>query len=290
MFEVKDIKKTFGKMPVLRGISMQVQKGDVVVMLGPSGSGKTTFLRCLNFLEHADSGTIAFDDWRLDLAHAKKTDIAKVRKRTAFVFQNYNLFNNKTALQNVMEGLIIARKIPKNTALEIAKNALDKVSLSDRLNYYPTQLSGGQQQRVGIARAFAVNPDVLLFDEPTSALDPEITGEVLDVIKALAGEGKTMIIITHEISFAKDIANKIIFIDDGLIVEEGMPNDILVHPKKERTQMFLKRIKIPAAERRGIFVLPESCTSGLIPSVTPQSGGVLNPTARINGYGVEYMI
>lgn len=242
MLEVKNVHKAFGKNEVLRGVDMKVEKGDIIVILGPSGSGKTTFLRCLNFLEKADQGTMDFDDIHTQFKGASKAVINKVRKKTAFVFQNYNLFQNKTALQNVMEGLVIARKVPKEEALIRAKQALDKVGLSDRYDYYPTQLSGGQQQRVGIARAIAVNPDILLFDEPTSALDPELIGEVLTVMKKLAKEGATMIVVTHEMSFAQKVANKIIFMDGGVVVEEGTPEQIFRAPKEERTSQFLHRI------------------------------------------------
>ena len=246
MLEVKDVHKSFGKNEVLKGVSLTVNKGDVVVILGPSGSGKTTLLRCIDFLETADSGTMVFDDIDTPLNHAHKKTILQVRRKSAFVFQNYNLFNNKTAIENVMEGLITARKMPKGKAFETAKNALDKVGLSDRYDYYPTQLSGGQQQRVGIARAIAVNPDVVFFDEPTSALDPELIGEVLSVMKKLAKEGMTMIVVTHEMSFAQDVATHVIFMSGGVIVEEGTPKDIFISPKEERTKKFLKRI-LPAA-------------------------------------------
>lgn len=242
MLEVKNVHKAFGKNEVLRGVDMKVEKGDIIVILGPSGSGKTTFLRCLNFLEKADHGTMDFDDIHTHFKNAPKAVINKVRKKTAFVFQNYNLFQNKTALQNVTEGLIIARKVPKEEAIIRAKQALDKVGLSDRYHYYPSQLSGGQQQRVGIARAIAVNPDVLLFDEPTSALDPELIGEVLNVMKKLAKEGATMIVVTHEMSFAQEVANKVIFMDGGVVVEEGTPEQIFRAPKEERTSQFLHRI------------------------------------------------
>lgn len=242
MLEIKDIHKKFGANEVLRGVSLKVEKGDVVVILGPSGSGKTTLLRCVDFLEKADQGEMIFDDIRTGLAHASKKTISRIRKKTAFVFQNYNLFNNKTALQNVTEGLIVARKVPKKEAEEIGKKALDKVGLSERYDYYPGQLSGGQQQRVGIARAIAVNPDIILFDEPTSALDPELIGEVLQVMKELAKEGTTMIVVTHEMKFAQDVAKKVIFMDGGKIVEEGKPQDIFSRPKEERTRQFLSRI------------------------------------------------
>ncbi|MCM1103470.1 MAG: amino acid ABC transporter ATP-binding protein [Clostridium sp.] len=242
MLEIKEVYKKFGANEVLRGVSLKVEKGDVVVILGPSGSGKTTLLRCIDFLEKADQGEMIFDDIQTGLAHASKRTISRIRKKTAFVFQNYNLFHNKTALQNVTEGLIVARKIPKREAEEIGKKALDKVGLSERYDYYPSQLSGGQQQRVGIARAIAVNPDIILFDEPTSALDPELIGEVLQVMRDLAKEGTTMIVVTHEMQFAQSVANKVIFMDGGKIVEEGGPKEIFSRPKEERTKQFLRRI------------------------------------------------
>lgn len=242
MIEVKNIKKSFGSNQVLKGIDIILNKGDVVVILGPSGSGKTTILRCINFLERADEGELTIGDMHVDLRHATSKEIHKIRKRTGFVFQNYALFNNKTALQNVMLGLTVARKIPKADAERIAKAALDKVGLADRYDYYPSQLSGGQQQRVGIARAVSLNPDVILFDEPTSALDPELIGEVLNAMKQLAREGVTMIVVTHEMSFARDVASNVIFMDDGSIVEQGLPQDIFDNPKEERTRQFLRRI------------------------------------------------
>lgn len=242
MLELINIHKAFHHNEVLKGVSIKVKKGDVIVILGPSGSGKTTLLRCVNFLERADKGEIVFDDLRVNVRTASPGDISRIRKRTAFVFQNFNLFNNKTALENVTEGLIVARKVPKAEAIEIAKKALSKVGLSDREDYYPSQLSGGQQQRVAIARAIAVNPDVILFDEPTSALDPELTGEVLAVMKQLAREGVTMVVVTHEMSFARDVANHIVFMDGGVVVEEGTPEEIFLRPREERTKQFLSRI------------------------------------------------
>lgn len=242
MLKVKEVQKAFGDNQVLRGVDIEVAKGDIVVILGPSGSGKTTFLRCLNFLERADGGTMDFDGIHTELKSASRAEVSMVRKKTAFVFQNYNLFQNKTALQNVTEGLIVARKVPKAEALARAKAALDKVGLSDRYDYYPSQLSGGQQQRVGIARAIAVDPDVLLFDEPTSALDPELIGEVLAVMKKLAKEGATMIIVTHEMTFAQEVASKVIFMDGGVIVEQGSAKQIFTTPKEERTIRFLRRV------------------------------------------------
>lgn len=242
MLEIKNVHKSFGNNEILKGVDITVEKGDIIVILGPSGSGKTTLLRCINFLEHADKGTMDFDEIHTDLKTAPKHVISQIRKRTGFVFQNYNLFANKTALENVTEGLIIARKVPKEEAVEQAQKALDKVGLSDRYDYYPSQLSGGQQQRVGIARAIAVSPEVILFDEPTSALDPELVGEVLNVMKSLAREGATMIVVTHEMSFAQDVASRVVFMDGGVIVEEGEPKEIFRAPKDERTAQFLRRI------------------------------------------------
>ena len=242
MLEVRNIRKAFGNQEVLSGISFSIEKGDVAVILGPSGSGKTTLLRCLEFFEQADSGEVLFDDIDVDLRTVTKEQIKAIRKKTAFVFQNYNLFNNKTALENVLEGLVIGRKIPKKEAETIAKKALDKVGLSDKYDYYPGQLSGGQQQRVGIARAIALSPEIIFFDEPTSALDPELIGEVLTVMRKIAQEGTTMLVVTHEMSFAQDVANKIIFMDGGNIVEEGTPRQIFTEPKEERTRQFLKRM------------------------------------------------
>ena len=242
MLELHNVHKSFGKNEVLKGVDLKVEQGDVVVILGPSGSGKTTLLRCINFLEKADQGDMLFDQINTRLKGAHKSIIAKVRKKSAFVFQNYNLFHNKTALENVTEGLIIARKVKKEEAIEKAKLLLNKVGLSDRYDYYPSQLSGGQQQRVGIARAIAVEPDVILFDEPTSALDPELIGEVLAVMKTLAKEGTTMVVVTHEMSFAQEVASKVIFMDQGIVVEAGTPEEVFHHPKEERTKQFLRRI------------------------------------------------
>ncbi|MEX3624560.1 amino acid ABC transporter ATP-binding protein [Viridibacillus arvi] len=242
MLSIKNVHKSFGNNEILKGVDLSIDKGDVVVILGPSGSGKTTLLRCLNFLEKADHGHATFGEIDVDLHDAKKKDIHAIRQKIAFVFQNYNLFNNKTALENVIEGLIIGRKVPKNEAIEIGKKALSKVGLTDKYDAYPSQLSGGQQQRVGIARAVALNPDIILFDEPTSALDPELVGEVLAVMKNIANEGTTMLVVTHEMSFAKDVANRVIFMDGGVVVEEGNPHEIFVKPKEERTKKFLKRV------------------------------------------------
>ena len=241
-FEVKDVKKTFGTNDVLLGIDLSVDKGDVIAVLGPSGSGKTTFLRCINFLEKATGGTMTFDGETFDLAHIKKKEIAKIRKKTGFVFQSYNLFLNKTALQNVMLGLTSGRKMKKEEAKKIAEEMLEKVGLKERMNYYPGQLSGGQQQRVAIARALATSPEIIYFDEPTSALDPELIGEVLSVMKQLASEGMTMLVVTHEINFARNVANKIVFMDGGHVLEAGSSKEFFENPKNPRTKEFLNNI------------------------------------------------
>ncbi len=240
MLEIKNIHKTFGDAQVLRGVDLKVEKGDVIAILGPSGSGKTTLLRCMNFLETADSGTMQFDGEHFELGKMKKRDIARLRLKTGFVFQNYNLFLNKSALQNVAEGLIVARRMPKQEAYSIAERMLEKVGLSDRAGYFPHQLSGGQQQRVAIARALASEPEIIYFDEPTSALDPELTGEVLEVIKHLAAEGMTMIVVTHELGFARTVADRVIFMENGVVVEEGSAEEIFDRPAKERTREFLR--------------------------------------------------
>lgn len=241
MLSVKDVHKSFGSNHVLKGVSFDVGEGDVVAVLGASGSGKTTLLRCLEFFEHADQGSMELDGLTVDLTTHSGKLVRQIRKETAFVFQNYNLFNNKTALENVMLGLTAARKIEKPKAEETAIAALTKVGLKDRLDYYPCELSGGQQQRVGIARALAVNPKIIYFDEPTSALDPELVGEVLDTIKQLAREGTTMVVVTHEMAFARDVATKVIYMDEGVIVEQGKPDQIFTRPENERTRRFLAR-------------------------------------------------
>ena len=260
MLEIRNVQKTFrtyakpglfhrpgarqaaSELPVLRGVDLTVEKGDVVAILGPSGSGKTTLLRCLNFLETADAGQLVFDGESFDLAHASRADIARLRKKTAFVFQNYNLFRNKTALQNVTEGLIVARKLPKEQADEIGMKMLAKVGLADRADYYPRQLSGGQQQRVAIARALATDPEIIYFDEPTSALDPELTGEVLSVMRQLAEEGMTMLVVTHEMGFARNVSSKTVFMENGVVVEQAPSRQFFADPKEERTREFLRKI------------------------------------------------
>ena len=243
MLEINHLQKKFGTTEVLRDVSLSVSKGDVVAILGPSGSGKTTLLRCVNFLERADAGELLFDDEKFDLNRASHRDIARIRQKTAFVFQNYNLFRNKTALQNVTEGLIVARKMKKADAEAIGRKLLDKVGLSDRCDHYPAQLSGGQQQRVAIARALATNPEIIYFDEPTSALDPELIGEVLNVMRQLAEEGMTMLVVTHEMNFARDVADHIVFMDGGVIVEEGPAEQLINNPQHQRTQAFLAKFE-----------------------------------------------
>lgn len=242
MLKLTNVHKSFGKVEVLKGISLNVDKGSVTTIIGPSGAGKTTLLRCINFLEKADSGELDFNGIHVDLKKVSKKTMLELRRKTSFVFQNYNLFANMSALENVMEGLVTARKVSKAEAKDRAIRALEKVGLRDRADFYPSSLSGGQQQRVGIARAIAVEPDVILFDEPTSALDPELTLEVLNVINQLAGEGITMVIVTHEMSFARKISDHVIFMDKGSIVEEGTAEDIFVNPKNERTRQFLSKV------------------------------------------------
>ena len=241
MLQIRNLRKSFGDLQVLKSIDLDVNKGDVVAILGPSGSGKTTMLRCLNFLEKSDGGTMLFDDQRVDLARVTHAEANALRRRTGFVFQSYNLFANKTALQNVTEGLIIARKMPRRRAEEIARAALVKVGMDDRADYYPSQLSGGQQQRVAIARAMAADPEIIYFDEPTSALDPELTGEVLAVMRQLAKEGLTMLVVTHEMAFARDVSNHVVFMSEGVICEEGEPGQLFSNPRQQRTREFLNR-------------------------------------------------
>lgn len=240
VLEIKDIHKSFGSLNVLNGVNLSVHKGDVIAILGPSGSGKTTLLRCINFLETADQGTMVFDEKEYDLASMHKNDIRDIRKKTGFVFQNYNLFANKTALQNVILGLTSARKMDKKQAEKIGLEMLRKVGMEDRASHYPSQLSGGQQQRVAIARALATNPEIIYFDEPTSALDPELIGEVLNVMRELANEGMTMIVVTHEMSFAKEVSNHVIFMEGGKIIEQGTSKEFFENPKQERTREFLR--------------------------------------------------
>ena len=249
MIELKNIHKAFGDNKILKGVNMNIGKGEVVVILGPSGSGKTTLLRTINFLDAADEGTVSVSGFEVDAKKHSKSQVIELRRKTAFVFQNYNLFANKTILENVMEGLVTVKKIKKSDAEKMSREILAKVGLSERCDFYPAQLSGGQQQRAGIARALILDPDVILFDEPTSALDPELVGEVLQTIKAVASTGITMIVVTHEIAFAKEVASRVVFMEGGVVVEEGKPEDILVHPQMPSTQRFLKRITDPNGEK-----------------------------------------
>lgn len=241
MIKVENLKLSFGKNEVLKGINFKIEKGQVISIIGPSGSGKSTFLRSLNFLETASSGTITFGNETFDLSKINKKDINRLRKNTTMVFQNYNLFKNKTALENVIEGLLIVKKMNKNEAAEIGLKMLEKVGLKDKAEFYPNQLSGGQQQRVGIARAVAMSPEVILLDEPTSALDPELIGEVLKVIKDMVKENMTMIIVTHEMQFAREVSDYVVFMDSGTIIEEGKPEEIFKNSGSERLQNFLRR-------------------------------------------------
>ncbi|MGD6801452.1 amino acid ABC transporter ATP-binding protein [Rossellomorea vietnamensis] len=244
MISIKGLKKRFGDLEVLKGFDVEVEKGQVIVLIGPSGSGKTTFLRCLNLLEIPDEGKLNISGTRMDFSQKlSKKELLKMRRKTGMVFQNYNLFPHRTALENVMEGPVIVQGKSKDEVKKKAVSLLEKVGLGDKIDYYPYQLSGGQQQRVGIARALAIEPEVMLFDEPTSALDPELIGEVLKVMKDLAEEGMTMIVVTHEMKFAKEVADEAIFMDGGYIVERGNPIDIFENPKEERTRQFLNLIQ-----------------------------------------------
>ena len=243
MLEIRDVKKSFDGHTVLDGISLNVEKGDVTAILGPSGSGKTTFLRCLNFLERADSGTMVFDGEQFDLRAARKAEIARIRKKTAFVFQNYNLFLNKTVLQNVTLGLTSGMGMRKDEAGERAMKALEKVGMAEKLKSYPSQLSGGQQQRVAIARALAMEPEIIYFDEPTSALDPELIGEVLAVMRQLAEDGMTMLVVTHEMDFARNVSSQVLFMDGGKVIESGPSKEFFAAPKEERSREFVRAIR-----------------------------------------------
>jgi polar amino acid transport system ATP-binding protein len=239
MIEVKDIHKSFGKVKALNGVSSTIQKGEVVVIIGPSGSGKSTFLRCLNHLEKIDHGTIIID--RILLTDSK-THIHKVREEIGMVFQQFNLFPHLSVLRNITLAQIKVRKRSSEEAEQIARNLLDKVGIPEKADNYPFQLSGGQQQRVAIARALAMQPKIMLFDEPTSALDPEMIGEVLDVMKNLAREGMTMVVVSHEMGFAREVADRVIFMDEGKIVEEGTPDQLFNNPREERTRAFLSKV------------------------------------------------
>lgn len=241
MIKLENLHKYYDQLYVLKGIDLTVEKGEVVVIIGPSGSGKSTLLRCINFLEAPTSGVVEIEDKSIDVASATKADINDLRTSTGMVFQQYNLFKNLTVLENVSIGLTSVKQMDAKEAEEISTAFLEKVGLKDRLNYYPSQLSGGQQQRVGIARALALNPKVLLFDEPTSSLDPEMVDEVLTVIQDVAAEGNTILLVTHELDFAREIADRIVFMEDGVVIEEGTADQIFNHPAVERTRQFIRK-------------------------------------------------
>ncbi|MFJ2830876.1 amino acid ABC transporter ATP-binding protein [Streptomyces sp. NPDC087263] len=249
MVDVKSVHKSFGSLEVLKGVDLEVRTGEVTVILGPSGSGKSTLLRTINHLEKVDQGWISVDGTLVGyrrsgdkLYELREREILKQRTQIGFVFQNFNLFPHLTVLDNIVEAPVSALKRPRRDAVENARKLLDRVGLADKADAYPKQLSGGQQQRVAIARALALEPKLLLFDEPTSALDPELVGEVLDVIKDLAHQGTTMIVVTHEIGFAREVADTVVFMDDGRVVEQGAPGDVLDNPQHERTRAFLSKV------------------------------------------------
>ncbi|MBP54212.1 amino acid ABC transporter ATP-binding protein [Marinobacter sp.] len=242
MIKLASLSKHFGKTVVLDGIDLTIEEGEIVVIIGPSGTGKSTLLRCVNFLEQPTTGTITVGDLTVDVNRASRADILSMRRRTAFVFQNYALFSNKTALQNIAERLLVVDRWPKEKAYQRAREILDQIGLADKADAYPASMSGGQQQRVGIGRAMATGADVILFDEPTSSLDPEWVEEVLGLMKQLASERQTMMVVTHEMSFARDVADRVIFIDGGRIVEQGPPSEIFHNPRDPRTKDFLKKI------------------------------------------------
>jgi polar amino acid transport system ATP-binding protein len=240
MIEAKSLSKSFGSLSVFENISVNVKKSEVLVIIGPSGSGKSTFLRCLNHLEDINAGSIKIEGQLMD--YKNKKSIKNIIMKTGMVFQNFNLFPHMTVLENVMIAPLTVKNEKKDVVEERAKKLLAKVGLADKMDAYPAKLSGGQKQRVAIARALAMNPDIMLFDEPTSALDPELVGEVLSVIKDLANDGMTMVVVTHEMAFAKEVADRIIFMDGGRIVEEGTPEEIFGTPREERTKVFLKKV------------------------------------------------
>ena len=245
LVEVKGLHKSFGKLHVLKGVDFQVHRGEVVVLLGPSGSGKSTLLRCINSLEEAQKGAIRVGDVTVNCGHwgkAYRRAVHGVRLQCGMVFQDFNLFPHKSVTENVIEAPLLVKGMKKEAALQRAAELLEQVGLSDRADYYPSQISGGQKQRVAIARALAMDPKLMLFDEPTSALDPELIGEVLLVMKDLADAGMTMIVVTHEMGFARDVASRCIFMDEGVFVEEDSPENLFFHPKHERTKSFLRHI------------------------------------------------
>ena len=238
MIDIENLRKSFGDVEVLKGINLTIKEKEVVVIIGPSGSGKSTLLRCMNYLEEPTSGEVSVDGIVLD----GEANINKVREEVGMVFQRFNLFPHMTVLQNIMLAPIKVRHVAKQEAEETARKLLARVGLADKADAYPSQLSGGQQQRVAIARALAMKPKVMLFDEPTSALDPEMVGEVLDVMRKLAEEGMTMVVVTHEMGFAREVGDRLLFVDDGRIIEQGDPKEVFEHPKEERTRLFLSKV------------------------------------------------
>ena len=240
MITINNLKKSFGDNTILDGISFSINENEILAIIGPSGTGKSTLLRCMNYLEKPDSGSIEFDDLKIDYKKISPKEIYKLRKKSSMVFQNYNLFNNKTVLENVTEALIVAQKMSKAEAIDIATEQLNEVGMWEKRNQYPITLSGGQQQRVGIARAMAVKPEIILFDEPTSSLDPTLVNEVLETIKRLADKNITMAIVTHEMKFAKNVADQVMFLSDGEICEKGTPDKIFNNPSSEKLINFLE--------------------------------------------------
>lgn len=244
MIKIENLHKSFGNLHVLKGVNFQAETGEVVAIIGPSGMGKSTFLRCMNFLEYPDEGVIEINHICVDSTKQNEKTIKELRMKTSMVFQNYNLFKNKTVLENVMLPMVSVRKLEKDIAEKEALSYLEQVELLDKIHEYPSRLSGGQQQRVGIARAMAVNPEVILFDEPTSSLDPELVTGILDIIRKLASNHKrTLIIVTHEMRFAQEVADRVLFMDEGIILEEGPPEVIFKHPKHSRTKQFLEQLQ-----------------------------------------------
>jgi ABC-type polar amino acid transport system ATPase subunit len=244
MIQLRGLHKRIDHIEVLKGIDLDVAEGEVLGVIGASGSGKSTLLRCIDFLETPDQGTITLDGRAVEAGHASKDDVLYLRRNTSMVFQLFHLFKYKTALENVMEGLVTVQKLDKVTAEAVSRGLLDRVGLTDRADHYPNQLSGGQQQRVAIARSLALNPKVMLLDEPTSALDPEMIAEVLTVIKDVAAEGRTMIIVSHEMNFIHDIADQVVFLDEGEVLEQGTPSEVFGSPRSERARQFISRVNL----------------------------------------------
>lgn len=243
MIQLKNIHKKYGDLEVIKGIDLKIEQGEVVSIIGPSGTGKSTLLRCINCLEKPDTGEICIENFSVDVKKIRKSDILWLRRNTAMVFQGFYLFNNKTVLKNITEGLIVVKKMKKSDAEKRGLEILDQVGLSDKKNDYPSTLSGGQQQRVAIGRALALEPKILLFDEPTSALDPELVNEVLGLIKELAKQRKTMLIVTHEINFARTVSDRVCFMDQGIILEQGQAKEVIDNPRNERTKQFLSKFQ-----------------------------------------------